>query len=235
MSAEDWERFMLLKKSKCFDKHCFQFLNNIDVQKLNNVLQYHMSLFPRTEEDIVFDVGTNAGSFVKVLTHNKFDKNIHCFEPHPVLSKCTKLIYNNVNMNNICLSNKDTNTDFYICEWSLGLSSIIKRPVFDTLEKNGQAIKKTCVPCLKLDTYCNNNNIDDIYFIKIDVEGAEKMVFEGSLDMLKEKKIKGGLFEAGKTTLKDAGTSCEEVANILIEKGYKIVKTLSPNDWYFHI
>ena len=36
-------------------------------------------------------------------------------------------------------------------------------------------------------------------------------------------------------TLKDAGTSEQEIATILESYGYNIVKNLSYNDWYFHI
>ena len=87
---------------------------------------------------------------------------------------------------------------------------------------------------MTLDHYCDINNIDSIDFIKIDVEGAEKMIIEGGKNMFKEKKIKAGLFEIGET-LKDAGTSEEEIATILENYGYNIVKNLSRNDWYFHI
>ena len=60
------------------------------------------------------------------------------------------------------------------------------------------------------------------------------MIIEGSSEMLKQKKIKGGLFEIGET-LKDAGTSEQEIETILRDYGYNIVKNLSRNDWYFHI
>ena len=87
---------------------------------------------------------------------------------------------------------------------------------------------------MTLDHYCDINNINSIDFIKIDVEGAEKMIIEGGNNMFKEKKIKAGLFEIGET-LKDAGTSEQEIATILEGFGYNIVKNLSRNDWYFHI
>ena len=217
----------------CFEKHNFQELNNIDIHMLHRVMLYHLNLFPETRNGIFFDVGTNAGSFIKVLTHLKIYSNIHCFEPHPILSKKTQNIYQNVIMNQLCLSNEDGEVDIHFPMWSVGLSSIIKRPLFDETSNVGE-IKKINVQCLKLDTYCKNKNIDNIDFIKIDVEGAEKMIIEGSHNMLKNKKIKGGLFEIGQT-LKDAGTSEEEIETILKTYGYNIVKNLSRNDWYFHI
>jgi FkbM family methyltransferase len=216
---------------QCFDKHNFQELNNIDVRMLYNVFNYHIQKFPIQNNSIYFDVGTNAGSFLKILTHFKIYSNIHCFEPHPVISKKTKSAYQNVIMNEICLSNNKGEVTINFPLHSVGLSSMIDRPVFNNL---GTEVKKITVKSETLDQYCNSNNINNIDFIKIDVEGAEKMIIEGADNMLKNKKIKAGIFEIGET-LKDAGTSEEEIATILERYGYNIVKNLSRNDWYFHI
>jgi FkbM family methyltransferase len=216
---------------QCFDKHNFQELNNIDVRMLYNVFMFHISKFPIQNNSIFFDVGTNAGSFLKILTHFKIFSNIHCFEPHPIISKKTKNIYQNVKMNEICLSNNNGEVEIHFPLHSVGLSSIINRPVFKNL---GTEVKKVKIKSITLDHYCNINNINNIDFIKIDVEGAEKMIIEGGENMFKEKKIKAGLFEIGET-LKDAGTSEQEIATILERYGYNIVKNLSNNDWYFHI
>lgn len=216
---------------QCFDRHDFQELNNIDVRMLYNVFTYHMRMFPPQNKSVFFDVGTNAGSFLKILQHYKIYSNIHCFEPHPVISKKTKSIYQNVKMNQICLSNHNGEVDIHFPLHSVGLSSIIERPVFKNL---GTEVRKVSVKCMTLDEYCKSNNVELIDFIKIDVEGAEKMIIEGASEMFKLKKIKAGLFEIGET-LKDAGTSEQEIATILESYGYNIVKNLSRNDWYFHI
>lgn len=42
-------------------------------------------------------------------------------------------------MNNYCLGNTDGSIDIYIPQWSVGLSSVINRPVFSQLN---QEIKK---------------------------------------------------------------------------------------------
>lgn len=58
------------------------------------------------------------------------------------------------------------------------------------------------------------------------------MVLDGAKNMLEQKKIKGGIIEV---QLYDAGTSSREIEYMLKNYGYNIVKTLSKNDWYFHI
>ena len=115
--------------------------------------------------------------------------------------------------------------------FSVGLSSIINRPVFKNLN---QEITCLNVKCETLDTYCCDHNIDEIAFMKVDVEGAEKMIFEGAHLMLKNKKIKCGIFEIGET-LKDAGTSDREICELLENYGYTINKNISRNDYVFHL
>ena len=66
----------------CFEKHNFQELNDLDSSMLYSVMLYHLNIFPETRNGIIFDVGTNAGSFIKVLNHLKIYSNIHCFENH---------------------------------------------------------------------------------------------------------------------------------------------------------
>ena len=113
-------------------------------------------------------------------------------------------------------------------------SRFIKRPVFDKLKSEGQEFKTINVKCDTIDNYCNTNNIENIDFIKIDVEGAEKMVLDGAINMLKNNKIKMGIFEIGET-LTDARTSENEICNYLMEYNYVIEKNLVPNNYIFYL
>lgn len=215
---------------KCFEKHSFNELNNLDYDILHRAFNFYLNKF-NNKTSIIFDVGSNSGSFVNVLQNFSINNNIICFEPHPIISKKTKEVYPYINMNSYCLGNIDGNVDIYIPQWSVGLSSIINRPVFNQLN---QEIILLNVKCEKLDTYCELNNISEIGFIKIDVEGAEKIIFEGAEKMLKNRKILCGIFEVGQT-LYDANTSAEEIEKILEGYGYKIDKTISQNDYLFYL
>ena len=215
--------------TECYDKHDFKELNDLDVNMLYNVVEFCRNKF--TRDGMFFDIGSNAGSFVKVLNDCNINNNIHCFEPHPVLHQNTKQVYPYVNMNNYCLGNIDGNIDIYIPQWSVGLSSVINRPVFSQL---GQQIYKLNVKCQKLDTYCNEQNITNINFVKIDVEGAEKFIFEGATELLKNKQIKCGIFEVGQT-LYDANTHENEICEILLSYGYILNKTFSKSDYVFYL
>jgi len=157
--------------------------------------------------------------------------DIHCFEPHPILHKKTKEVYPFINMNNYCIGNMDGYIDIYIPQYSVGLSSVIKRPIFSELN---QKIHTLNVVCKKLDTYCEENKIDEIDFLKIDVEGAEKQIFDGATKLLENKKIKFGIFEIGQT-LYDANTHENEICELLHNYGYTIDKSISPHDYIFYL
>ena len=77
---------------RCFEKHNFEELNNIDCGLLYNAIQFYKNKFNNSIGLNYFDVGCNAGSFVKVLNSVGIKNNIHCFEPHPIISKKQKNI-----------------------------------------------------------------------------------------------------------------------------------------------
>ena len=216
---------------RCFEKDSFEVLNNIDYHMLDRAFTFYNNSFLWNSDSVYFDVGCNAGSFVKLLKNKGITTNVHCFEPHPVISKKTKEVYPYIVMNECCLSNLNGMIDIYIPMWSSGLPSVINRPVFKQLN---QEITKLNVRTTTIDSYCLENNIKNIDFIKIDVEGAEKLVLEGAYNMLKNRKIKCGIFEIG-STLEDAGTSADEICNFLKNFGYKLNKQISYSDILFYL
>jgi len=217
---------------RCFEAHSFYELNNIDYDLLNYSVNLYKETYKHISPPIFFDVGCNAGSFVKALNDNGYVNNIHCFEPHPKLSDVVKENYPQVIMNKICLTDNIGTIDINIPLWSVGLSSVINRPIFDTLKSRGQEITKLNVKTNTIDNYCIENNIEHIDFIKIDVEGAEKMVLDGANDMLKNNLIKMGLFEVG-STLEDANTNENEICSMLENYGYKINKNIACNYLFY--
>ena len=52
---------------KCFDKHPLHELNDIDVYKFDTILNIFINKFGFNEESVFFDVGCNAGSFIKIV------------------------------------------------------------------------------------------------------------------------------------------------------------------------
>ncbi len=220
----------LIELERCFEKHSFNEMNYCDFQLLYNVVKKLLDEKRINSTGVFFDVGCNAGSFVNVLKHLNVRDNIHCFEPHPVLVRETLKYYPYIKMNEICLSNKEGNVDINIPLFSYGLSSMIYRPAFNNL---GQKIITLNVKCDTIDNYCLKNNINMIDFIKLDIEGAEKSVLEGATNMLANKNIRAGIFEIG--CLNDAGTSKEEIIDMLTNYGYIVDTSFSSSDYLFYL
>ena len=143
---------------RCFEKHDFNELNNMDIHMLNNAFKIFLNSYKLNDhKPVIFDVGSNCGSFVKVVEMYKMTENIHCFEPHPKLSDVCIEKYPYIKMNKLCLSNENDNIDIHIPLWSTALSSIINRPVFDKLKNDGQEIITINVPSLTIDKYCEKD------------------------------------------------------------------------------
>lgn len=78
------------------------------------------------------------------------------------------------------------------------------------------------VPTVTLDTFCRENAIDGIDFLKIDVEGTEADVFAGAQRLLTEGKIGVLSFEVSQAPLKGTGRTAKELFDTLHRFGYKV-------------
>ena len=104
------------------------------------------------------DIGSNVGMWTRELAQ-KF-KLVYCFEPNPNFNECFRrnITENNVKLFEIGLSNKEHTA---------------------SQEFNSTQITNTPgdVQCRTLDSF----NLNDIDFIKIDVDGFEAEVLEGAV------------------------------------------------------
>lgn len=214
----------------CFEKHSFEELNNIDISLLYAAVQACISRYSPSE-GVFIDVGCNAGSFVKALQAVPIRQSVHCFEPHPVLQSVVRERYPHVRMNGICIGDTNAHVDFHIPMWSVGLSSLINRPVFQNLP--GQSVATIQVECKTLDRYCEDAGISEVLFLKIDVEGGEFKVLQGARSLLQSKRIRCGIFEVG-STLTDGNTSENEIAAFLEGYGYTVDRNFDPSNWMFY-
>ncbi len=150
----------------------------------------------------VFDVG--VGDFS--VFFDKSDLEVHYFEPFSKAFENLKNInISNIKyyLNNFGLSNERTTLPFY-AEGSLFDRNLSKK------------ILETCEVKTGLD-YCVDNNIKQIDFLKIDVEGLETKVLQGFGDFLHN--IRYIQFEYG-SGLSDAGSNLKEIVDLLNQYGF---------------
>jgi FkbM family methyltransferase len=156
---------------------------------------------------IIFDVGGNRGQSIEKFKRIFSNPIIHSFEP--IKSEfdfmCKKFKDDkNVYLNNFALGNQIEEKEFNITA-KTGTSSFneinpntnwlkIRSKQYKTTPKD-YVISRQKVKIYTLDQYCLDKKINEIHFLKIDTQGYEDKVLKGSINNLKNNKIKAVVAE----------------------------------------
>ena len=151
------------------------------------------------EEIVLFDVGANVGHYSLELS-KLFANNttrIYSFEPSkPVYEKMLANIkgVKEIIPNNLGFSDTAATTKLFTNTNLAGLASLYQRRLdhFGITMNESEEIELTTI-----DNFCSNHKIDNIDFLKLDVEGHEWKVLLGASKKLSEKKINFIQFEFG--------------------------------------
>jgi FkbM family methyltransferase len=153
----------------------------------NTLLNNSIALLKSDENDkIVFDVGTNFG-FLSLVWANTICENgkVYSFEPHHSLYRSyTKSVKSNLLEKNIVTENVAVGNELGSIE--LNLLSTSSNTL--ELESNKGNNKKEKVNLITLDHYAEKNNITKCDLIKIDVDGIEFDILNGSQELIKKLK-----------------------------------------------
>jgi FkbM family methyltransferase len=133
--------------------------------------------------DIFIDVGANGGTFTIIAARQVQNHgHVYAFEPD---RRNLKLLRHNLKINNItnvtilecALSNKKGIAQLAIAIDG-AMNSLAKTHRTDQQITEWQTVKVTT-----LDDFINEYKIDRVDFVKIDIEGGEKLIFEGAKDI----------------------------------------------------
>jgi len=140
--------------------------------------------------DVCLDVGANIGWYTTLLQKLVGDGGaVHAFEPvQNVYEKlCRNVSLNepptNVMINNLALGNTEKIVELHIfTNLPEGHHSIA---TFDNNEDEYESF-----PCrmTMLDSYLSENEIGEVNFVKMDIEGAEMMMLEGANKLFNQKR-----------------------------------------------
>jgi len=149
--------------------------------------------------NLVLDIGANNGVFIeKMLLAGA--KKVYGFEPNPnALSNLNYRYGSNTKVKIVDKAVSDTNgkCQFFYHPDNSTISAFNKNHIsFHLPEKE---IINFDVETVKLDSFCNAENIDFIDLIKVDVEGAEYMILH-SLDLNFYRNVKYLLIETHENT-----------------------------------
>jgi FkbM family methyltransferase len=165
---------------------------------MNKYQQFYNFHYPTVLEDInrlghiiknktILDIGSNIGIFSKTITEQLPYKHLHLFEPcfeyfsasQDFLKDCK-----NITFNNIAVGSSEGKSVLYKCkENNLGWNTLFTK---DPNQPDGfhTSLEPEIVNVKALDQFYKD--IDDIGFIKIDVEGYERHVLEGGFNLIKK-------------------------------------------------
>ena len=188
--------------------------NSFESQELSYIQQ------ELSNDSVFIDVGANTGLFSLFMASKFKSIEVHAFDPIKLnislLSASIEINdFSNIVVNQTCVGDYDGLVEFSISSDS-AYSSIL-----DSGRK--PEIKKIQIPIIRLDTYILNLKINKIDVIKIDVEGAEKLVITGASGLfsspaLRPKLMMIELYDANLNAFK---TSIKEIIDLLQLNHYK--------------
>jgi len=173
-----------------------------------------------TNDSVFIDIGSNIGVYSLVVASKSSDIQVHAFDPiklntNLLASSIDINSFSNITVNKTCVGDYDGKVEFSISSDS-AYSSIL-----DSGRK--PEIKKVNLPIVKLDTYIRDMGICKIDIIKIDVEGAEKLVILGASNILSNSLLRPKLImiELFDLNLKAFKTSIKEIVDLMILNKYQ--------------
>jgi FkbM family methyltransferase len=146
----------------------------------------------------VFDVGANIGSWTRSALGYFQAAEFHCFE---LSSETFATLQENLNeprvhLNNFGLSDSDSEVEYKNYGRNSGVNTLLLNAEYhDRHQQPELAVGGT----RRGDSYCEEVGVEVIDFLKVDVEGAEHLVFRGFHGILSQKKIRLIQFEYGYT------------------------------------
>ena len=221
-----------------------KFIKNI-IHKLNNDLKKIDKEFSNpsledilkkkiNENPIIFDVGGNKGQSISKFKKIFKQPIIHSFEPIKTEFNIMHEKFkddDNVKLNNYALGEIEEEKNFNISAQT-GASS------FNKINNNSRWIKlrskeykttinefvtTTKVKISTLDDYFLNNKVDHIDLLKIDTQGYEDKVLQGSKNTLKQNKIKAIITEVMFDNVYDKYFSFSDLEKFLLPNNFRMV------------
>lgn len=129
------------------------------------------------EGDIVIDVGANMGLFTLFSTIKRNASVVYAFEP---IMTTFELLDSNVRLNGVSDKVKIINKGLGDIEDTFQMSISNGNIGANSMIFNRDGNKHESVSITTLDTFIENESIQQVDFIKVDIEGAERLFLEGA-------------------------------------------------------
>lgn len=181
---------------------------------------------------IFFDVGANQGQFLDLIVDifSKEDIRVYSFEPASSSFESLQKKFGhstNVTLENMGLDDHPNHSNLYYDEPHSLFASKYDR---DVSRLNTKFEHSEIVEFSTLDLYCENKNLEEIFLLKIDVEGNELNVLKGAKGLFEQKRIQYLCFEFGSTQI-DSRTFFKDIYLFLKDFQMKEIYRILPNGY----
>jgi FkbM family methyltransferase len=146
------------------------------------------------QDIVILDVGAHFGAVSRIYRDLFPKAALHAFEPSPEAFKVLKSSFDgdrHYHAHQIALCDREGEAELNINNLSATNSLL---PTDSNAPVVWQPLVKTeemvTVPTQTLDAFCNEHQIDSIDILKLDVQGAEKKVLAGAVNLLNRRAIK---------------------------------------------
>ena len=181
------------------------------------------------DDRIAIDIGANIGIYTLLLSHLYPKCKVISIEASPTIFEKLKL---NCQLNNLlpgsnlvllnkAVSDKDgTWVEFYEKHSMSSMSKEFLTSISSKIITNkDDELQKEIVRTVTIDNLAETTNINEISFLKIDVEGAEVLVLKGAINTLTEKKVRNIIIEY------HSFENYDYAVKLLDEIGYTIINS----------
>jgi len=147
---------------------------------------------------VVFDVGSNVGEWSSTAVQYFPVARIHCFELSEGTFKTLSANLKGPNFvhNNMGMGDKDAVVEYKDYGENSKVNTLLVDATYHDKKIDFQ-IKRSAIR--SGDSYCREKGIEQIDFLKIDVEGADHLVLEGFTELLQSQGVRVIQFEYGYT------------------------------------
>ena len=143
--------------------------------------------------ETIFDLGANRGDIVSRYRTEFPHATIYAFEPFPGSFDQLKQRFNpdkKVFCNQVAVGENKATLPFYVNK-NVDTNSLLKPAKIGLSSDTGVANESVIeVPCIKLDDFCEEQNISRIDILKMDIQGGEFSALRGAGKLLSNKSIK---------------------------------------------
>jgi FkbM family methyltransferase len=168
---------------------------------------------------VAFDVGANIGIWTLLAAGR--GARVHAFEPVPELVERLRAHValngaDNVLVNSFAAGAESGSLPFFAVRKDNRGASGFARPSAPSEEIR--------VPVETLDAYVARRGITRVDVMKVDVEGAELLVFRGARALLSSPSAPALFFEVGEVLCARNGTTPRQLKQFLVDCGYRIYR-----------